>query len=66
MRGYTGLKKTTNSSLSFGQGALTFCTLRATSCLSQLMIILEADLPGHVSFENYFPNKEIYIVLVPD
>ena len=35
------------------------------------MIFLEADLPGlspigHVSFENYFPNKEIYIVLVPD
>ena len=35
------------------------------------MIVLEADLPGllpigHVSFENYFPNKEIYIVLVPD
>ena len=35
------------------------------------MIFLENDLPGllpilHVSFENYFPNKEIYIVLVPD
>jgi len=35
------------------------------------MIFLEADLPGllpigHVSFENHFPKKEIYIVLVPD
>lgn len=45
--------------------------LSATSCLSQLMIVLEAHLPGllpigHVRFENYFPNKEIYIVLVPD
>lgn len=35
------------------------------------MIVLEAHLPGllpigHVRFENYFPNKEIYIVLVPD
>ena len=36
---------TTHSSLSFGQAALTFCSPRATSCLSQLMILLEGDLP---------------------
>ena len=30
----------------FGLGDLTFCLLRATSCSSYLMILLEDDLPA--------------------
>ena len=40
----TVLLKTWNSSLSYGQAALTFCLPGATSFTSYLMILLEHDL----------------------
>ena len=51
-----------------GLRALTFCFLRATSCSSYLMILLEDDLPapvffGQVSFVSYLPSKKIYLPL---
>ena len=41
-----GHEKKLNSSLSFGQAALIFFLPRATSCSSQLMILLQDGLPG--------------------
>ena len=41
-----GHEKKLNSSLSFGQAALIFFLARATSCSSQLVILLEDGLPG--------------------
>ena len=42
-------RKTLNSSLSFGQAALTFCWPAANSCESWEMISLRDDLPGPLS-----------------
>ena len=58
------LKKKMNSSLSFGQGALTFGFSKAISCLSKsvIIILLEDDLAetfSQVSFKSYFPRKNI-------
>ena len=58
------LKKKMNSSLSFGQGALTFGLSKAISCLSKsvIMILLEDDLAetfSQVSFKSYLPSKNI-------
>ena len=39
-------KKKLISSLSFGQAAVIFFLPRATSCSSQLMILLQDGLPG--------------------
>ena len=57
-------KKKMNSSLSFGQGALTFGLSKAISCLSKsvIMILLEGDLAetfSQVSFKSYLPSKNI-------
>ena len=56
--------KNLNSSLSFGQAALSFCLLRATSCLSKLVT---ENLPGplligfQVSCKSYLPSKKIHL-----
>ena len=54
-----GLEKNWNSSLSFGQAALTFCWLRDTSCSSQLMILLEGTLLRPLPIEQV--NLKIYL-----
>ena len=59
------LVKNFNSSVSFGQAALTFCLPKATSWLSWWIIFLEDGLPGplpigQVRFKSYLPNERIY------
>ena len=64
---YYGIQnRNLNSSLSFGQAALTFRLPRTISCSSWIMILLEDDLPGpltieQVSFKSYLPSKKIYL-----
>ena len=58
-----GYKKNLNSSLSFGQAALAFCLPRVACWLSQLMTLLEDDLPRcstlrQVIFKSYLPSKK--------
>ena len=47
---------------------LNLCYIRATSCLSYFMILLENDLPGslpilQVSFQSYLPSEKNLPVL---
>ena len=63
-----GLEKNLNSSLSFGQAALTFCLPGATFCWSSLLIYLEDDLlrplpMGPVNLKVTCPEENL---LVPD
>jgi len=63
----TGFKnRNLNSSLPFGQAALTFRLPRTISCSSWIMILLKDDLPGpwtieQVRFKSYLPSKKIYL-----